>query len=410
MVKTKDTVLVLRYSRLGRIPPAQFSSELIYEAGLPVLVIEYGNLKETHKVQNQGMTKFRIDAPFLKWAPKALQFPLVLVWVFLKTMSLICLSGRPKILVAHGLSEQLLIWILAHLFFIPYVIHAHEVYDEVDLQGPINQFLLKIEKIIFRGAAFVIFPEKTRAQIYQERYSIKCPIFISANACRKQDPVKALDLRKAYHLPQDSILMGYLGGVGPANLLELAIQALPSAPKVYFLVWGWGERTYLDKLNSLAHILGVAERFIYLGPLVERKHETLSGCDLNYCVYEPQLLRLKYAATASNKLFEAMAAGIPSIFSSNPDFYAFNKQYPVGICARSLTVEGIASAIQTLANNSTLRNNLGAHARQVFEKEFHYEHQFFKPLQAYQDLYHGFPEIWSINQVYFPPSLDPQPL
>jgi glycosyltransferase involved in cell wall biosynthesis len=410
MVKTKDTVLVLRYSRMGRIPPAQFSTELICESGLPVLVVEYGNLKETTKIQNEGMIKFRIDAPLLKWISKPLQFPLILAWVFIKLVLAFCSNGRPKILVAHGLSEQVLAWVLSTLFFVPYVIHAHEVYDADDLKGPVNRFLLKMEKRAFKKAAFIIFPEATRAQIYQERYSFHCPIFISANTCRNQEKVIPIDLRKAYHLPADSIVMGYLGGVGPSNVLELAIQALAFSPKVYCLVWGWGERAYIEKLSSLAHVLGVAERFIYLGSLLERKFENLAGCDFSYCVYEPNLLRLKHAATASNKLFEAMAVGIPSVMSSNPDFFAFNKKNAVGICARSLTVEGISSAIQTLADHPGLRKNLGENARAVFEKEFHYEHQFFKPIQAYQDLYCGYPEIWSLNHVYLPPALDPKPL
>jgi len=408
MIRTKDCVLVLRFDRLGRIPPAQFSSQLLQESGLPVLVVEYGNVKETKKVSTQDLLRYRIDAPFLSGLPKSVQFPLVLAWAFFRLFCLIAVTGRPRMIVTHGLSEQFLGWALARIFFIPYVVHAHEIYDPDDVKGPVSQFLLKWEKIIFRKAAFVIFPEANRAQIYQERYGIKCPIFIAPNSCRKFDKPKPIDLRKAYHLPSDSILMGYLGGVGPNNLMELAIQALSFNPKVYFLVWGWGEKSYLEKLTSLAHALGVADRYLYLGQLFEQKFEHLSGCDLSYCVYDSRALRLKHEATASNKLFEAMASGIPSIFSSNPDFYQFNKANPVGICARSSTPEGMAQALSMLAHDPVLRKNLGANARRVFEAEFHYEHQFFKPLQAYQDLYFGYPEIWSLHPIYYPPEAKAQ--
>lgn len=403
MFQSKDSIVVLRFSRLGRIPPAQYASEMLEESGLPVLVIEYGNLKETKKEIQEPLRKLRLDGPWLKALPRKLQFPSLLVWVFIQLAWQFLSSGRPKIIVAHGSSEQLLAWSLSRLFFVPYVVHAHEVFEKEDLQGAISQFLLKMEKPIFRAASFTIFPEKKRAEIYQERYQFKKPIFISANTPRKNDLPQAVNLRQAYHLTKDSVLMGYVGGLGETNLLELAIQALATCQKVVFLVWGWGEKKYLEKLSSLAHVFGVSERFIHLGQLTEKKLETLAGCDISYCVYKPGTLRLDHAATASNKFFEAMSAGVPSVISSNRDFYQFNKHYSVGICAPTLTAEGIAQAIQTLQNNPSLRKQLGANGRRVFESLFHFENQFTKPLQAFQDLYYGYPELWRENQVYFPP-------
>jgi len=408
MFSSKDTIVVLRFSRLGRIPPAQNACEMLVESGLPVLVVEYGNLKEAKKELQEPLRKLRLDGPWLKVLPKKLQFPCLLSWVFLLLSWQFLTQGRPKMIVAHGSSEQFLAWSLSRLFFVPYVIHAHEVFEKEDIQGAVNQFLLKMEKPIFKGAAFTIFPEKKRAEIYQERYHFKKPIFISANAPRKKGFPQAVNLRAAYHLPQDSVLMGYMGGLGETNLLECAIQALATCQKVVFLVWGWGEKKYLEKLASLAHVFGVSERFIHLGQLTERKLETLAGCDMSYCIYKPGSLRLVHAATASNKFFEAMSVGVPSVISSNRDFYQFNKHYSVGVCAPTLTTQGIAQAIQTLQDNPALRKQLGANGRRAFESLFHFEHQFTKPLQAFQDLYYGYPELWRDNQVYFPPQELPQ--
>ena len=75
----------------------------------------------------------------------------------------------------------------------------------------------------------------------------------------------------------------------------------------------------------------------------------------------------------------------------------------MGICAKNFTFKAIANAINQLAQDNLLRRRLGQNARKVFETEFYYERQFHKPLQAYQDLYHGYPEIWSFNELYFPP-------
>jgi len=403
MIQTKDSVLVLRVSRLGRIPPALFSTELIQESGLPTLVVEFGNLKEQQKIVKEKITKLRIDAPWAKWLPKKAQFPAMTAWTLLKLSFLFMTQGRPKILIAHGLVEQFVAWVLSKLFWVPVVIHAHEIYNPEDVQGPFSQFLLRREKSVFRSSSFSIFPEKKRAQIYRERYQFKSPIFISANAPRMVPPPKPRDLRKAYQLSSGSMIMGYIGGIGPTNLFEIAIQALSFNPSVVFLVWGWGERDYLDQLNSLAHCLGVSERFIHLGQLSDEKLETLAGCDFSYCMYQTNLLRAQHEATASNKFFEAMAAGIPSLISSHPDFYQFNRKHPVGICAPSPTTEGVSAAMKALVENPVLRKNLGNNGRKLFESQFNYEQQFFKPAQAYQDLYFGYPEIWSFNEVYLPP-------
>ena len=403
MITTQDTLLILRESRLGRIPPALFSTELLKEKGLPVVVLEYGSLKEAQPFVTQAFPRIRLQGPWIRFFPKALQPTLLLSWVFIQCVFLLAIAGRPKLLVAHGASEQVLALLLSKIFWIPFVIHAHEVYEKKDLKGKLSRFLFRLEKWAFKSASFVIFPEPKRAEVYRERYQFEGPAFIAANTPRLVSQPQARDLRKAYHLPSDSLIMGYLGGIGPANQLELALQALSFHPKVFFLVWGWGEKAYLERLQSLAHVLGVSERFIYLGQLTENKLETLAGCDWSYCIYEPSLLRLKHAVHASNKFFEAMASGIPSLISSEMDFYRFNKEHSVGVCASSLTPEGISQAMKTLIENPSLRKNLGAHGRRVFENRFHYEHQFYKPLQAYQDLFAGYLEIWSFNEVYFPP-------
>lgn len=404
----KDSILILRLSRLGRIPPALFSAELIQESGLPVLVVEFGNLKETQKTVKDKIEKIRFDAPWARWFPKKFQFPTLLVWVTLALCGRFIFKGRPRILVAHGLAEQLMAWVLSKLFWIPLVIHAHEVYNPNDVEGAFSRFLLRIEKLVYKSAQFVIFPEKKRAELYRERYQFKGPVFIAANTPRWVPLPKPRDLRKAYQLSSQSVLMGYMGGIGATNVFENALQALSFHPSLVFLVWGWGERKYIDQLTALAHCLGVSERFLYLGQLNENKLETLAGCDFSYCVYQTHLLRTQHQATASNKFFEAMAAGIPSIISSNPDFYQFNRKNPVGVCAKTSTTEGVSEAIQSLVSDPAFRKRLGMNARKVFESGFHYEHQFFKPLQAFQDLYYGYPEIWSQEHIYFPPEQLPK--
>jgi len=118
------------------------------------------------------------------------------------------------------------------------------------------------------------------------------------------------------------------------------------------------------------------DRIRWMGVAKEDKWSLLRGLDLGLCLYRPELLRLKMAATASNKMFECLAAGCPVLTSPEPDFVSFLKENPVGLAVPELSVAGIRTALVEIFADEPRRKQLSATARALHETRFHFEFQF----------------------------------
>lgn len=382
----QDKILVLRYSRLGRLPPALYETEILKESGFPILVFEFAVGDDVTRNISGNLPKLRYSVPRTCQRFGRLSPLLTLLWMGWQLYKLIRKSGKPKVVVSHGLQESCLALFLQRVFSIKFVIHAHEVFEKHEL-SPLNRLFLQIEKLAFQKASFVIFPEKRRAVLYRRWYRFNCPIFLVANAPRRNLPKKVASLRSQLHLTDDDKLLYYVGGIGPTNVLEEAIVALKEVPHLHFILWGWGETVYLNQLKEIAKESGVSERVHFLGLLDEQKWENLNACDLAYCVYRPTSLRLKYPVTASNKFLEAMALGKPVITSNEKPFRDFLKLYPVGKNTKDFSSQAITEALQSLMSDKTLYRNCSETGKEAYSKLYHFEVQFQDALRAFQMLY-----------------------
>lgn len=380
----RDKALVLRFSRLGRLPPALYATEILNEAGLPVLVLEFGNVTEKEKEITDPPPRLRWEARGARFIPSPLRPVFILATTFIRLCSLVHQGERPHLTVSHGPQENFLSYFLYRFFNIPYVVHVHEVYEKKEIKGFVGRLLFSMEKTVLSHARFLLFPEEERIKLYTVRYRLTCPSFLVPNYPRKMTLPTPIDLRKKLNLPENAVLMAYVGGIGEHNLIEDAIKAIGPLSNVHFLLWGWGGKTYLEKIKALATSLDMEKRVILMGELKEDKWNLLSSVDLSYCIYSMDLLRMKLGVTASNKLFESMACKVPVVA---PPTFTFVEEQGVGVIAPSLDVEGMRAAISKLAENKLLRNSLGARGRELFESTYYYEKQFQPALEAFERLF-----------------------
>jgi len=363
-------LLALRLFRLGRLPPAEAATELAAEAGIPVTVVEYGEVGPDRTGETSyarirwGLSRARtFGGPLAVW--------LVALWRLAKAFRG---GGAPRLVLAHGLQEQAMAWVLHRLTGVPYAAHVHEIYDRADLGG-LNRLFLRLEGPALRGARFLVFPEATRARLYAERYRLQSPILVAYNCPRRRAGTAPTDLRAELRLPRNSFLIGYLGGIGASAALEEAIEALASVPQAILLVWGWGAPGYLAFLRALAERLGVASRVLLLGEITE-KWRSLAGLDLSYCVYRPDSLRLRYSATASNKLMESLAVGVGVVVSERPDYRSLVENEGVGIALPTTTASAVAIAIQMAMEHPELRAQWRRNATAAHQGRLCYEAQY----------------------------------
>jgi len=378
----KDKLLVLRLHRISHLPPALYATQMLNEQGFPVLVLEFGRIEEDIPTKDTPVPRVRIGSPWTQWVPRRLRplaiFVTVVAKVFLRLLS----EGKPQLVVAHGMQEQCLAYLLNFFFRIPVVVQVHEAYEPHELDR-FNRFFLAFGSLALRESKFLIFPEETRAKIYVERYQTKAPIHLVYNCPRRRFKGEGLPLRATMGLPANSKLMAFVGGIGRENALEDAIVALVEVPTLHFLVWGWGEPEYLSSLNKLAREFGVTDRVHFLGELNETKWATLDGCDLSYCVYRPERLRLRYAATASNKLMESMAAGLPTLTNGNPDFRAIVEGNDVGVCVDFISSGQVAEKIRLLLKDEVGFQRRGQNGLRQHQTVFNYEHQFSAVIESF---------------------------
>ncbi len=371
----KDKLVVLRFSRLGRIPPAQFATELLAESHIPLEVIEFGRDNPNTEWIGGKIPKRRIRQSSLAFLPAGVRTLLdvlnALALLFIWSLK----EGRPRLLLATGLYEQWMANKLFRFLGIPYVVDVFEIYDPQDLSG-LNRWFLTKEKVALTQADLLLFPVRDRAELYRDRYGYRTPSRIVFN-CPRLVPADTSSARDLWHLPHGAKVVGYLGGIGQDNYLEETIEAVSTLGGVHFLYWGWGDEAYLEQLRRLSG--KAADRIRWMGVAQDDKWSILRGWDLGLTLYKPDRLRLKMAATASNKLFECGAVGCPVLTTNAPDFTAFLKEFPVGT-AVDPTVAGIRAGLAELMADRPRREKLGSQARALHQSTFHFEAQFSGPL------------------------------
>ncbi len=379
-------VLVLRFNRLERIPPALYETQLLKEHGFPILVYEFGNIRlDPGQVVDPTIERISVADPWLKWIPSLLRSSLLFGASFLRLMSFYIRDGRPQFLIAHDVMEQTMALWCHRIYGTPYVVHAHEIYDPPKC-SPLVRLFLKAERTILTKAVFVIFPQQQRGEYYAEKYPTMARRFVVYNCPRLMGP-QGIDpnLRKEWGVPESAKVLLYLGGVGRHNYLEEAIEATAKIKNLFFVIAGWGDGSYIEELKDKVNSLSVSDRVLMIGYRSD-KWRLLRNADISYCVYGSEELRMKFATTASNKCMESIASGVPIILGPQADARAFLETYPVGYYIDKYSVESIVQsigkAIEEGANNEAMKKE----ALKFYRTELNYEYQFSKVLPDFQKL------------------------
>ncbi len=378
-------VVFIRVNRLDYVPSGLYAAELLAEAGFPVLAIEYGFFHKGLDTEDAAIPRLRLGHPWARKLPAVFRSPVLHLSALYRLCRLFAEQGRPQLIVSQGLHEQALVWALSLVFGVPYICHVHEVFEFSHARGW-NKFFLGLERFALRRSRLNIFPESERARIYQSRYQLQSPLYIASNCPRKRTPSARIDWRHRLGLPADARLVGYWGGQGKMNALEQGIRAIARMPKTYFLLWGWSSKEDRAYFQNLATGVGATHRVFFMGELPEDKWATIAGLDVGYCMYEPVELRFKHLATASNKLMESIAVGVPVITSNGADFRAIVEEKDVGECAAGFSVEAIASALKHLFADEMGRQRKSENALRLHREVFNYETQFEPILRATRNL------------------------
>ena len=297
-------------------------------------------------------------------------------------------SGDACLFVGHDMHGFLPAWLLSRRYRRPLVYHCHDFAENVKGSG---RFVKDFERFFARTADLVVVPDAERGKEIARTLALRHSPLIVANAPLRQSQASGEGLLHALAARgrQYQRILLRQGRIGPGHAIESTIRSIPLwASREWGLVLvGIGEPEYLAMLARLASELEVAEQLTILPPVSYDEVLRLTpGADVGHALYDPIHINNLHITTASNKIMEYMAAGLPLLVSDRPSLRAFVDRYECGLTADESSPESVAAAANTLLGEPDLACRLGAAGARAGEEEFNYKRQFAPVLEAFRSL------------------------
>jgi glycosyltransferase involved in cell wall biosynthesis len=116
----------------------------------------------------------------------------------------------------------------------------------------------------------------------------------------------------------------------------------------------------------------------------DRVPEFTVGADVGHALYDPIHINNVHISTASNKIMEYMASGLPLLVSDAPALRSLVKRHGCGVTANEVDPLSIAAAINSLLGKPDRAGRMGRAGRRAFEQVFCYERQFAPALEVFR--------------------------
>lgn len=292
-----------------------------------------------------------------------------------------------SLFVGHDMHGLLPARLLASRYKRPLVYHCHDFADKSRHLPTGSRVVRMFERLFAKTADLVIVPDKERAQVVLRELNLpKFPLIV-ANSPIRPYAVSSHRLSQslgALNKKYNRILLRQ-GRIAVGHAIEATLQSMPlwQDPSWAFVIVGLAEENYRQHLWRLASLLGVEDRFVILPPVNydEVQSYTVSA-DAGHALYEPIHINNMFITTASNKIMEYMAAGLPLLVSDRPGLRDLVQDYACGMVADENSPDSIAQAVNSLFCNPEVTRQLGEASLKAFVDKYNYKYQFDPVLKA----------------------------
>ena len=238
----------------------------------------------------------------------------------------------------------------------PVVYDARDIYLDAGnlarLPGPARRVFARLERGWARAADRVITVNRPYAQVMAERFGVPEPLIVMNCAYRYQPPPP--DGRRRFHdalgLPPQARVVLYQGGFSRDRGIEQLVRAIDDVPGAVLVCMGYG--ALQGELEAIAAdpgrldpVLGPRVRVLPAVPPTELL-DWVASADLVAMPIQPTTLN--HRLTTPNKLFEAMAAGVPVIASDLPGMAEIVRESGCGLLVDPADPDAIAAAARSI--------------------------------------------------------------
>ena len=234
------------------------------------------------------------------------------------------------------------------------VYDARDIYLEARNMARMNVaarwLLARAERGWAHRSSRVITVNDAYADVMAERLRVRRPLVVM-NCSYRFDPPRP-PVRRFHDLldlPPEQRVVLYHGGLFPHRGIEQLMDAIPDVPGATLVLMGYG--VLEPALREAAAAPGLADR-VRFAPAV-RPDELLDWVAAADVVAMPiQPSTLNHRLTTPNKLFEAMAGGVPVVASDLPGMATIVRETGCGVLCDPADPESIAGAIRAVLEGS----------------------------------------------------------
>ena len=379
--RERRVVQALFFSNPDGYPPVINSARLLAQGGFLVRLLGVGESRGVLYPPDVEVHRLQLGAG------SSVSRYLAFLWAALR------LGRRPADLyIGHDMHGFLAARLLAAYHRRPVAYHCHDFVRRDGMQWSGGRIVSEFEYRFARTANLLIVPDVERGEVMARELQLAREPIVVPNAplAWTQGSDHELENRTQSCCGMDFARVVFRQGVvGPGHAIETTIRSIPLwvGKNWGFVVMGVCDPDYADSLIALAGSLGVRDQFCIL-PAVgyDEVQRYTAGADVGHGLYEPVHINNVYITTASNKIMEYLAAGLPILVSDRPGLRALVDQYKCGLTADESSPQSIASAVNALLEDPERARRLGAAGARAFEQELNYERQFAPVLEEFQRL------------------------
>jgi glycosyltransferase involved in cell wall biosynthesis len=214
------------------------------------------------------------------------------------------------------------------------------------LPRPARALFARFERRWARQASRVVTVNEPYAGVMAERFEVAMPLIVLNCSYRQTDYGRPRRFHEALGLDDAAQVVLYHGGLSRDRGIEQLITALPALPaSTHLVLMGYGVLQAGVTAQSTEPEMGDRLHVLPAVPPTELL-EWVGSADVVAMPIQPSTLN--HRLTTPNKLFEAMAAGVPVVASDLPGMAGIVRQTGCGLLVDPIDPAAIARAVSTI--------------------------------------------------------------